>query len=291
MTQLATPRSARPAGPQPSASPPQKRMSLADVAKSAQRMPNRIILHGPPGIGKTELGSAFPSPIFAMTRGETGLLTLMQFGRVGETHHFPRELTTWQEVLDVIDLLASGEHEHRTFVLDSLNGAERLCHEHVCGRDYNGDFGERGFMGFQRGFQTSVGDWRAFLFGLDRLRERGMTILCLCHTGVGPIRNPMGPDYDSFQPALHKATWAVTVGWADMVLFAQKEVFVQSEKGKRAKGQSGRRVLLTEGTAAYEAKNRHGLPEEIDMGDSGAEAFANLAAAMKSAQAPKGGAA
>jgi len=49
-------------------------------------------------------------------------------------------------------------------------------------------------------------------------------------------------------------------------------------KGKAVGGQH--RVLLTTHHAAYDAKNRHGLPEEIDCGDSAAEAWKNFRAAL-----------
>jgi hypothetical protein len=40
--------------------------------------------------------------------------------------------------------------------------------------------------------------------------------------------------------------------------------------------------MFTEYAAAYDAKNRHALPESIDMGTSGKEAWDNFANAMKS---------
>lgn len=264
-------------------------MTLADITSEAPKLPNKIVIYGEPGIGKTELGASFPRPVFLMTRGEKGLVTLQNSGRIKPTQHFPQEAILWTDVLEAVEAL-QGEHEHRTFVLDTANGAERLCHEHVCSRDYNGDWGERGFVSYQRGYETAVNDWRNLLNQLDKLQARGMTVLLLAHCGVRPMRNPLGPDYDAFLPALHKSTWNVTVGWADMVLFAKQDITVEAEKGKRAKAKSSSRILLTVGTAAYEAKNRHGLPEEVGMGESGLEAFQNLCAAMKLGAQEKGGA-
>jgi len=40
-------------------------------------------------------------------------------------------------------------------------------------------------------------------------------------------------------------------------------------------------VIYTEHHAAYEAKNRSGLPSEIEMGTSGKEAWENLKTALK----------
>ncbi len=61
------------------------------------------------------------------------------------------------------------------------------------------------------------------------------------------------------------------------------------EEGNRKKGRGGtRRVFYTTHTATYEAKNRHGLPEEIEMGESGKEAWNNFITAVKAANGKEG---
>lgn len=260
---------------------PGKRFSLTDVVTKGKQLPSRVVLHGVEGVGKTSFGAFAPSPIFAMARGETGLETLVDAGRLGDVPHFP-EIQTWTELLGIIDTLATDNHPYKTLVIDTLNGCERLCHEHVCARDYRGDWGKEGFTGYMRGYESSVTDWREMLVALDRLREvKRMAILCLCHTKIGAFRNPLGDDYDRFIPAVHPKSWELTSRWADIVLFANFETFTKKDQG-RVKGQGGTsRVLYTERTAAYDAKNRHGLPEEISMGAGGQEAWTNFVAAMK----------
>jgi hypothetical protein len=113
-----------------------------------------------------------------------------------------------------------------------------------------------------------------------------MGVLALCHSKIAPFKNPEGPDYDRFTPDLHPKTWGLTHRWADYVLFLNFETHVDAGRSPRPKGKGGtRRVLYTARTAAFDAKNRHGLPEQIDGGNSAAEAWANLAAAMKAARA------
>jgi hypothetical protein len=70
------------------------------------------------------------------------------------------------------------------------------------------------------------------------------------------------------------------------VLFANFVAHVDARKGDakgKAKGGS-RRVLYTTRTAAFDAKNRHGLPEQIDGGHSAAEAWANFAGALQASK-------
>lgn len=109
-----------------------------------------------------------PRPYFLMARGETGLETLMDSKQVEGIDHYP-ELLKWSTVLDVVDMLTTEEHQFSTLVLDALGGFERLCHEHVCKRDFStadrpdGDWGDKGFQGYMRGYDIALADWRVLL--------------------------------------------------------------------------------------------------------------------------------
>jgi hypothetical protein len=266
-----------------------RRPTLADVTKSGSGLPNRCILHGVEGVGKTSFGCCAPRPIFLMTQGETGLLTLIDAGRAPETPHFP-ECKSWQELLAAIEVLTLESHDFRTLVLDTLNGAERLCHEYVCRRDFDGRWGRDGFTSYMAGYEVALGDWRAFLDALDHLRShRRMSILLLGHTRISAFRNPEGPDYDRFALDLHHKTWSLTHKWADLVLFANFVAHIDAKKSDakgKAKGGS-RRVIFTTRTAAWDAKNRHGLPEQIDAGGSAVEAWTTFAAALQASKQPQ----
>jgi hypothetical protein len=264
-----------------------KRDFLSDVQTGGSGLPPRIVLHGVEGIGKSSMFAYAPNPIYLMSSGETGLETLIDSGRLPEIPHFP-ECLSWSDLIQMVESLTEQEHDYKTLVIDTLNGGERLCHEHVCKREYNGDWGEKGFASYQRGYDVSLADWRLFLNALDKLRsEKKMIVVCLVHTKVTSFKNPEGPDYDRYAPDMHHKTWSLTHKWADMVLFANFHTEVSTDKG-RSKGQGGRqRIVHTERHASYDAKNRHGLPEEISMGNSGQDAWTNLYSAVKTAK--KGG--
>lgn len=252
------------------------------ISSKGSGLPNRYILHAVEGFGKTSFGAHTRKPIFIQSKGETGLETLIDAGRVPNTPHFP-ECQTWGELRGYVDALAAQEHDYGTLVIDTLNGAERLCHEAVCVRDFAGDWGERGFASYGKGPDVAASEWRLLLNSLDKLRnERKMTIFCLAHTKVQNFKNPDGADFDRYQPELHKTTWSLTHKWADVILFGNFETTVDVDKGtKRGKGKGGnQRVLYAERSAAFDAKNRLGLPAEIDMGSNAAEAWANFMAAI-----------
>lgn len=271
--------------PQPAPQQTQRdRLSL--ITGKGPDLPQRSVIHAVEGWGKSSLGAQAPKPVFLQTKGETGLETLIAAGQLPEVPHFPESMV-WDDLLDNIDALTREPHEYRTLVMDTTNGAERLCHEHVCKRDFNNDWTDTGFIGYQRGVEVSLNDWGGFLQSLDRLRlERQMGIILLCHTKVAAFKNPEGPDYDRYMPDMHQKTWSLTHKWSDLVAFGNFEVIVKGgdagakpKKGKATGGQV--RMLYTQRHAAYDAKNRLGLPEEIVMGDSPAEAWANFQEAVK----------
>jgi len=282
-------RAPRPSG---SSSLPSRIFTLSDILSKSKPQAKRIGLYAKGGFGKTSIGAYFPKPIFLMTRGETGLLTLIDAGQLPETPYLP-ELKDWADLDAALDLLLSSAHEYRTLCLDTVNGAERLCHEHTCHVEFSDEWGEGGFEGYKRGYEVALAPWRLFLNKLDRLREeKSMTILLLMHGRTKGFKNPVGADYDKWVPELNDRTWAVVKGWLDATMFGDYEVVVSDAKGGVAKpGKKGKaaqmstRMLYTSAeNPVYDVKNRYGLPDEIEMGDSPVEAFRNLSAAFAEAK-------
>src|SRR5690606_21614753 len=186
-----------------------------------------------------------------MARGETGYLTLRQAGRVPEIDTLtdsdgaPKTVDTWQELLSALDMLMDTDHE--TVGLDANGGFERLCHEMVCARDFKGEWGEKGFGGFQRGYDVSVTDWNVMLGKLEKLKAKGKNILLLSHARSKPFRNAMGPDFDWYTADCHEKTWNSTARWADAVLFGTFVTIVDGARKRKGKGIGGTdRVIYTE---------------------------------------------
>jgi hypothetical protein len=249
---------------------------MGPIVKTGSGLPSRGIIHGVEGVGKSSLGAFLPKPVFGMTRGETGLLTLIDSALIPETDHFS-VFEDWKELTSAVEHLIVHDTGHKTFVLDTLNGSERLCFEHVCKTKFNGSWSY--FQAYAKGPDVAQESWIEFLSRLDRLREaRHMAILLLCHSRIKTFKNPEGDDYDRYTPDLHEKFWGLSHKWADYVLFANFETFAKKEKGElKAKGISaGGRVLYATRTAAWDAKNRLGLPAEIPMGNSPGETWSNF---------------
>ena len=191
-----------------------------------------------------------------------------------------------------VQLLQSQQHPFKTLVVDTANGLERLLHEQICNDSFNNDWGEHGFAGFQRGPTMAIAPLTHFLTSLDALRDKGMSVILLAHAVVSTFKNPEGPDFDRFTPAVHKTTWSELHRWADCILFGHRQAPMVTTVGKKAvKGKltstDQPRVLITERRPSADAKNRHGLPPQILCGDSPQTAWLNFTAALQRKPQPQ----
>jgi hypothetical protein len=238
---------------------------LTRFSKSGVVSP-RIVLNATEGWGKTSFSAFAPNPAILMARGESGFATLRQSNRVPDCDAV--ELSTWPDVLKMVSELKKTEHQ--TVAFDAMGGFERLCHEFVCNRDFGGDWGEKGFSSFGRGPDVSCAEWIKLLSALDELRaSRAINVIVLSHAKVKPFKNPLGADFDRYVADCHEKTWGLTHKWADLVLFGQfVTVTAEDRKTKRVKGIGGtERVAFTQRCDAYDAKNRYGMPDRIEIGD------------------------
>lgn len=228
-------------------------MGLAAITKSTKREPPRILVAGTEGIGKSTFGAGAPSPVFLGPEDGTGRLDVARFPRP----------TTWAEVLEALRSL-DASHQFSTLVVDTIDWIEPLVWAHVCALGKQESIED---FGYGKGYTKALDEWRIFLSLLERIRDRGMTIILLGHTHIKTYKNPEGDDFDRYSLKLNEKAGGLLREWCDVVTFAQFEQFVErDDKTKRSRGvDTGARFLYTRRRAAYDAKERYGLPEAIPL--------------------------
>lgn len=235
--------------------PPRGRMSLSNVHKGRRRAPDRIVLYGPEGVGKSTFAADAEAPIFIAA--EDGIREL-------DVASFP-EPKSIDEVFEALALLERESHEYKTVVIDTVDWLEPIVFQSVCNeRNWN----DIEAPGYGKGYTAAVDCWRKLLARLDGVRmNAGMGVVMLGHAHIKRFGNPLGDDYERYELAMNLKSAALIRQWSDVVLFANYEEWARkADKNAKAKGAStGRRLMHTVRTAAWDAKNRFGLPETMPL--------------------------
>ena len=207
---------------------------LEGITRKASRRPAAMVILGQPGVGKTSIGAHVPAALMMPFKQENSYDLLKSSGAIPSDVPVLPPVESWLAALEVFEELKTQEHGHKALVIDTLSCLEALCHEYVCNKEFAGDWGDKGFQAYHRGYEISCAEWKEMLKALDDLRDdKGMTILFLEHVQIRPFKNPEGSDYDRYQAACHHKTWQHTHRWADSVMFYNYYVEVQ-EDGSRA---------------------------------------------------------
>lgn len=230
-------------------------MRLGNITKGRLKESWRLLLAGIEGIGKTSFGAAMPKPIFIEPERGSGHLDVARFPT-------PRNFA---DVLDAVRELRESTHDYQTLVIDTVDWVEPLIWSHMCIRDRQPDIEE---YGYGKGYQLAVDEWRLLLRELEQLeRAKAMNVLLLGHSVVRTFKNPEGEDFDRYELMMNVKAGGLLKQWASAVLFAHYEQYAEKKKGAlKAKGvASGERLIFTNRTAAYDAKNRYELPASLPL--------------------------
>ncbi len=222
----------------------------------------KVVLYGPEGIGKSTFASQFPDALFCDTEGST---VNMDVARTPKP-------TSWVMLLDTVKYLTANPLACRTFVLDTADWAERMCVQHVCAK-----FNQEGVesFGYGKGYVYVYEEFGKLLNLLSDLIDRGVNVVLTAHAQLRKFEQPdeMG-SYDRYELKLTKKTGAeisaMLKEWADVVLFINYKTLVVNVDGQGAskgknKAQGGKRVMYATHTPSWDAKNRHGLSDELEF--------------------------
>lgn len=232
-------------------------MSLR-IQKGPTVEPLRILLHGVSGIGKTTFAAAAPKALFLTAEDGGGDLDIARL-----------PVDSWKAALAELSNVLREEHDYDTLVIDTVSTLERLCHAHIVAESKAATIDDA-FGGYGKGYTAALVEQEKLIAALDQLRiRRRMNVLALCHTTIKKFDDPRGVPYDRYQLAMNEKAAKLWMAWADDVLFANYDVRVKTETATAKKGKARDevpdRVIYTETRAAYDAKNRHALPADLEL--------------------------
>jgi len=252
-----------------------------NITKGKKDRAQKVVIYGSEGIGKSTLASFFPEPVFVDVEGGTAQLDVARVDGIND----------WQALLATVAEFSTVDIEAKTLVVDTIDKAELMCIDYICDKFKKAGIEE---FGYGKGYTYLQEEFKKLIEYADVCIERGKNVVFLAHAKMRKFEQPdeMGA-YDRWEMKLTKQVAPLVKEWADMVLFLNYQTFlVEDNKTKSKKAKGGKRVIFTSHHPCWDAKNRHGLPDEMPLQWDGplAEVFtAEMPANLQQAQQVLGG--
>lgn len=231
------------------------------ITKGKRARAQKVVVYGPEGIGKSTFAAQFPETLFIDTEGSTDNMDVSRLDKPSSYTMLKNEIA-WVKANPTVC---------KTLVIDTIDWAESLVIADVCAQH-----GKKGIedFGWGNGYTYTKEEMGRLLNQLGELVDLGINVVLTAHAQMRKFEQPdeMG-SYDRWELKLGKKTSSQTAPlvkeWADMVLFANYKTVVMTADNGKKKATGGQRVLYTQHHPAWDAKNRHGLPEEMPFDYAG----------------------
>ena len=235
----------------------------------------KVILYGVEGIGKSTFASQFPNPVFIDTEGSTSNMNVQRMDKPN----------SWQMLLDEVNYIKQSRI-CSTLIIDTADWAETLANQFIISRNGITSIED---LGFGKGYIMVGEEFGRLLNLLSDLTDIGINVVITAHAEIKKFEKPdeLGK-YDRYQLKLSKQCAPLLKEWADMVLFANYETTVITDlKTKSKVATGGQRVMHTTHHPAWDAKNRHSLPDQLPFDYTAIAHIFNVAAPVTPQPSPE----
>lgn len=217
------------------------------------KKPQKVVIYGPEGIGKSTFASKFPNPIFLDTEGSTKEMDVDRFEKP----------LSWSEFGAIVKEFIKDHGSYKTLIIDTADWAEMLCTQYICAK-----YQKKGIedFGYGKGYVYVQEEFGKLLNFLEEYIDAGLNVVVTAHAKMRKFEQPdESGAYDRWELKLSKGVTPILKEWADMVLFANYKTYIVKDDNDKVKAKGGQRVMYTSHHVCWDAKNRHGLPEEVSF--------------------------
>jgi len=207
--------------------------SSNNIQKGIKRMPRKVVIYGPPKLGKSTLAGSTKNALLIPTEDRVAHI---------DCDKTP-VLKSWEEKMEIFNFLLDEKnpHTYTRVVFDTIDWLEPLIHKAAIDNINSGkekskhaksitdDFCKE--TAFSKGLKFhAVNQWKKFLHNCDILREHGIDVILIAHHQVVKVDPPVGDAYDKYAMKIDKHALAVIEEWADVIAFYDKNIFVTTEE-------------------------------------------------------------
>ena len=215
--------------------------------------PVKAVIYGLEGTGKSTLAAHTPNPLFLDTEGGT---TYLDVNRIDQ-------FTGWEGLLNTIEEVARDTACCSTLVIDTADWAEQMAIKHICEK-----YKQTGLesFGFGKGYTYLAEEFARMLRACENVLASGRNVVIVAHARVRKQELPeeMGA-FDHWELKLSRQCAPLLAEWPDLLLFVSYKTFVSGTESGSKKASGGKRVMYATHHPCWDAKNRFGLPDEMDL--------------------------
>jgi len=225
--------------------------TMQDIQKGVRRMPRKIIIYGPPKLGKSTLAGSTANAIMIPTEDRVAHIKCDKTPVV----------ETFEQITEVFDFLLKGKHSYKRVIVDTLDWFEPIIHDYALRKLNERLSGTSATLAktinddnckettFQKGLKyVAPQAWKVFLANCDVLRDNGIDVILVAHSDTVTINPPDRDPYEKYVMKINKHSLAVLEEWADVLAFYDKEIFVTKEKtgptSTKGKALAGKKRIL-----------------------------------------------
>lgn len=224
-----------------------------NIESGIKRRAIKCVIMGCEGIGKSTLAAKFPEPLFIDTENGTSSLDV-------------RRIVcnkSWTDLIEIVNEVIKDPSICKTLVVDTADWAEQLAEEYVCSKNRVASIEA---IAYGKGYTFVADEFTALLKLLDKCIELGLNTVFTAHAKPRKYELPEEQgQFDRWEMKLSRQVAPLLKEWCDILLFCNYKTYVVTTENNRKKAQGGKRVMYTTHQPTFDAKNRFGLPEELDL--------------------------
>ena len=226
---------------------------MLEITKGTRPRPVRVVIYGAEGVGKSTFASNADGAVFIDLENGTDQMDVARFPKP----------SSWDELLNMLSEISANPGICKTVILDTADRAELLCTDYICSKYKKSGVEE---FGYGKGYTYLSEEYSRLLNALDQVVAAGINVIVIAHAKMRKFEQPdeMGA-YDRWEMKLSKQVAPLLKEWCDALFFINFKTFVVTSENNTKKAQGGKRVMYATHHPCWDAKNRHDLPDEMDL--------------------------
>lgn len=232
------------------------------ISNSTTDRPQRVVIYGAPGVGKTQLAMAFPAPVFLCAEEGLGARPVARFDGT---------CSTYAQVKEAFTQLYREPHEFKTIVLDSVDWLMPAIAGEGCARHNCKSMDDSAATTYGRGHGWARDVLSDVLKMADAVaQKRGMHIVLIAHAAAVDTRDPGGEKYTAWGLGVQRLCAQLVTEWSDEIWFVATDVCARPENTRtheRLGYGTSDRVVHVAPNPAWLAKTRQLAGENYNCGN------------------------